>query len=179
METPGAVKGMLGDFIRLTDYVAVEALVNLTIRTNQAFLSELLKPRKAGLFETTVLFTEEGTAFSPTCDDIKVRATEGACSEPCHGRSVLQLPTRRRFSFFFPAHFSSLCYFLQLHPIVSQIWSHVAGTPFPSTFFARRVQRSLPSAPHRKKKFDHRDSSSHWGLGSQRPNLCKNKLDSK
>lgn len=68
---------MLGDFIRLTDYVAVEALVNLTVRTNQTFLSELLKPRKAGLFETTVLFTEEGTAFSPTCDDIKVRLCGG------------------------------------------------------------------------------------------------------
>lgn len=65
-------KGMLGDFIRLTDYVAVEALVNLTVRTNEMFLTELLKPRKAGLFETTVLFTDEGTAFAPTCDDIKV-----------------------------------------------------------------------------------------------------------
>lgn len=65
---------MLGDFIRLTDYVAVEALVNLTVRTNEMFLTELLKPRKAGLFETTVLFTDEGTAFAPTCDDIKVGA---------------------------------------------------------------------------------------------------------
>lgn len=63
---------MLGDFIRLTDYVAVEALVNLTVRTNEMFLTELLKPRKAGLFETTVLFTDEGTAFAPTCEDIKV-----------------------------------------------------------------------------------------------------------
>eukprot|EP00752_Nemacystus_decipiens_P017827 g15983.t1 len=63
--------GMLGDFIRLTDYVAVEALVNLTVRTNEMFLTELLKPRKAGLFETTVLFTEQGTAFAPTCDEIK------------------------------------------------------------------------------------------------------------
>lgn len=64
---------MLGDFIRLADYVAVEALVNLTVRTNEMFLTELLKPRKAGLFETTVLFTDEGTAFAPTCDEIKVR----------------------------------------------------------------------------------------------------------
>lgn len=64
---------MLGDFIRLTDYVAVEALVNLTVKTNEVFLTELLKPRKAGLFETTVLFTDEGTAFAPTCEDIKVR----------------------------------------------------------------------------------------------------------
>lgn len=68
-----ANQGMLGDFIRLTDYVAVEALVNLTVRTNEVFLTELLKHRKAGLFETTVLFTEEGTAFAPTCEDIKVR----------------------------------------------------------------------------------------------------------
>lgn len=63
---------MLGDFIRLTDYVTVEALVNLTVRTNEVFLAELLKPRKAGLFETTVLFTDQGTTFSPTCEDIKV-----------------------------------------------------------------------------------------------------------
>lgn len=64
---------MLGDFIRLTDYVAVEALVNLTVRTNEVFLAELLRPRKAGLFETTVLFTDEGTAFTPTCEDFKVQ----------------------------------------------------------------------------------------------------------
>lgn len=70
---------MLGDFIRLTDYVAVEALVNLTVRTNEVFLAELLKPRKAGLFETTVLFTDEGTAFSPTCDDFKVGMLPGYC----------------------------------------------------------------------------------------------------
>lgn len=63
---------MLGDFIRLTDYVAVEALVSLAIKTNATFLTELLKPRKAGLFETTVFFTNEGTAFTPTCEDIKV-----------------------------------------------------------------------------------------------------------
>lgn len=63
---------MLGDFVRLTDYVAVEALVNLAIKTNATFLTELLKPRKAGLFETTVFFTDEGTAFTPTCEDIKV-----------------------------------------------------------------------------------------------------------
>ena len=63
---------MLGDFVRLADYIAVEALVSLTIKTNENLLAELLKPRKAGLFETTVLFTDEGTAFTPTCEDIKV-----------------------------------------------------------------------------------------------------------
>lgn len=89
-------KGMLGDFIRLTDYVAVEALVNLTVRTSEVFLAELLKPRKAGLLETTVLFTDEGTAFSPTCDDIKVRS-------PCQvnvsygTNSKFDLPISRRF----------------------------------------------------------------------------------
>jgi hypothetical protein len=34
-------------------------------------LAELLRPRKAGLFETTVQFTEEGTTFSPTCTSIQ------------------------------------------------------------------------------------------------------------
>lgn len=85
---------MLGDFIRLTDYVAVEALVNLTVRTNEMFLTELLKPRKAGLFETTVLFTDEGTAFAPTCDDIKVGANRGRHSgcRPDPGRSRCPMP---------------------------------------------------------------------------------------
>lgn len=79
---------MLGDFIRLTDYVAVEALVNLTVRTNEIFLTELLKPRKAGLFETTVLFTDEGTAFAPTCNDIKVsdrKRKVNGCTEAPNG----------------------------------------------------------------------------------------------
>jgi hypothetical protein len=34
-------------------------------------LAELLRPRKAGLFETTVQFTEEGTTFIPTCISIQ------------------------------------------------------------------------------------------------------------
>ena len=45
---------MLKDFIRLADYVGVGSLVQLTVRTLADFYAELLKPRKAGLFETTV-----------------------------------------------------------------------------------------------------------------------------
>jgi len=63
--------GMLADFIRLADYMAIESLVELTVRTNRDFLAELLKDRKAGLFETTVQFTDEGTVFSPMCSMIQ------------------------------------------------------------------------------------------------------------
>jgi dynein heavy chain len=62
---------MLKDFIRLADYVGVGSLVQLTVRTLADFYAELLKPRKAGLFETTVQFVEEGTVFHPTCNDIQ------------------------------------------------------------------------------------------------------------
>jgi non-homologous end joining protein Ku len=41
------------------DYVATEALTELVVSTNQDFLAELLKPRKAGLFETIVKFADE------------------------------------------------------------------------------------------------------------------------
>lgn len=81
---------MLGDFVRLADYVAVEALVSLAVRTNEVFLAELLKPRKAGLFETTVMFTDDaGTAFSPTSDDIKVGQVRGNGSPPFDWRFVI------------------------------------------------------------------------------------------
>ena len=50
---------MLPDFIRLVDYIAVESLVELAINTNKDLLAELTKPRKAGLFETMVRFTDE------------------------------------------------------------------------------------------------------------------------
>jgi hypothetical protein len=41
------------------------------IQSLKDLLAELLRPRKAGLFETTVQFTEEGTTFSPTCTSIQ------------------------------------------------------------------------------------------------------------
>jgi hypothetical protein len=45
--------------IRLIDYIGVECLVDLVISSNNDFLHELLKPRKAGLFETIVKFNDE------------------------------------------------------------------------------------------------------------------------
>ena len=62
---------MLSDFIRLADYVAVESLVQLIINTMEDFKEELHKPRKQGLFETTVKFAEEGSVFTPNCSAIQ------------------------------------------------------------------------------------------------------------
>ena len=61
----------LSDFIRLIDYMVVETLVSLAVGTTSAFHDELLKPRKSGVFETMVRFSASGTAFSPTCLDIR------------------------------------------------------------------------------------------------------------
>lgn len=50
---------MLGDFIRLADYMSVENLVSMCIHSHQDLLEELLKTaRKNGMFETTLRFTE-------------------------------------------------------------------------------------------------------------------------
>ena len=63
---------MLCDFIRLVDYIDVENLVELTVKSCYEFLQELLKvPRKTGLFETTIQFDESVTLFSPTADQIQ------------------------------------------------------------------------------------------------------------
>lgn len=61
---------MLGDFIILVDYMAVESLAALVLHSLQGFLAELMRPRKAGLFETTVQFTDDGTSFAPGCAEI-------------------------------------------------------------------------------------------------------------
>ena len=61
----------LPDFIRLIDYLTVETLSSITINVSHAFLEELLKPRKVGIFETTIQFTQTHTVFSPTCEEIK------------------------------------------------------------------------------------------------------------
>ena len=65
-------KAMLGNFIRLADYITVEALVALSIRAHRDFFSILVddQNRKSG-FETAVQFTNNSTAFNPTCDEIK------------------------------------------------------------------------------------------------------------
>jgi dynein heavy chain len=68
----------LPDFIRFVDYLCVETIVMLAIRTAKNFYEELLRTRKSGIFETTIRFlvNEEGgatfhTSFSPTCDEMK------------------------------------------------------------------------------------------------------------
>jgi hypothetical protein len=61
----------LPEFIRFVDYIAIEFLVALAINTCIAFYDELIKPRKTGIFETMVRFSNLGTTFSPTCTDIR------------------------------------------------------------------------------------------------------------
>ncbi|KAE9330777.1 Dynein heavy chain 6, axonemal [Phytophthora fragariae] len=64
--------GMIADFIRLIDCIAVESLVILAVQSCANFLCELNKvPRKTGLFETTIFFGEQSTIFSPTSEQIQ------------------------------------------------------------------------------------------------------------
>jgi dynein heavy chain len=60
---------MLGDFIRLVDYMEVAHLVSIARNTTTEFLNNLLQPRKP-LFVTTVSFDPDSIAFSPTSADI-------------------------------------------------------------------------------------------------------------
>ena len=62
--------GSMPDFIRFVDYLVVETLVGLTLKTVEYFYEELMKSRKAGLFEATVRFNASGTYFSPTCGEL-------------------------------------------------------------------------------------------------------------
>jgi dynein heavy chain len=61
----------LPEFIRFVDYMCVETLVSIAVNTASLFFDELVKPRKAGIFETMVRFSSAGTSFSPTCQDIR------------------------------------------------------------------------------------------------------------
>eukprot|EP00898_Chlorokybus_atmophyticus_P003847 jgi/Chlat1/4463/Chrsp29S04567 len=67
---------MLGEFIRLADYMLVEGLVARAIGTAEELLALLESPRVAsdkaskGVFLTMVSFAEEGLAFSPTEVDV-------------------------------------------------------------------------------------------------------------
>lgn len=63
---------MISDLIRLIDYIAVESLVILAVQSCREFLQELNKtPRKTGIFETTICFSEQITNFSPTPEQIQ------------------------------------------------------------------------------------------------------------
>ena len=61
----------LTDYIRLVDYMVVQVLVALAVTMTSSFYEEIIRPRKAGVFETMVRFSTSGTAFSPTCMDIR------------------------------------------------------------------------------------------------------------
>jgi len=60
---------MLGDFIRLTDYMAVSSCYVLVVETAEDFLSGLLQPRhKNGVWVTSVDFGPGCMTFSPPLD---------------------------------------------------------------------------------------------------------------
>lgn len=61
----------LPEFIRFIDYMSVQTLVALAVNTTHSFYDELVKPRKAGIFETMVRFSDSGTSFSPTCQEVR------------------------------------------------------------------------------------------------------------
>jgi hypothetical protein len=61
---------MLGDFVRLVDYMTVENLVLITLNTNQEFLETLQQPRKQGIFLTTLNFGSDAIEFAPTSEDV-------------------------------------------------------------------------------------------------------------
>ena len=56
---------MLGDFIRLADYMTVSYCYLLTLSTAERLLELLSTPRKTGLWITTVEFGKSGMAFTP------------------------------------------------------------------------------------------------------------------
>ncbi len=62
---------MLGDFVRLVDYMISESCVEVGITTQQTLLNQLLLERKTGMFESVVSFKRDGgTTFGPNADDI-------------------------------------------------------------------------------------------------------------
>jgi dynein heavy chain len=69
---------MLGDFIRLVDYMEVEHLISITTSATSDFLHSALitvdkadqKGRRGALFQTTVSFGPDNLVFSPTVGDI-------------------------------------------------------------------------------------------------------------
>ena len=63
--------GLLAQFIRLVDYMVVQNLVRLFISTYSLFLDTIdnLESR-SGLFEISIAFNDEGTAFVPSCSTV-------------------------------------------------------------------------------------------------------------
>lgn len=61
-------RSLLPDFVRLSDHVAVESLVQLVIISWSELQLELAKPRRqAGMLETQVRFSDSASTFHPTC----------------------------------------------------------------------------------------------------------------
>lgn len=59
---------LLGDFVRLADYVAVDSLLQITLSSWSKLLTEMIKPRRqSGYLETQVLFSESQSTFAPDC----------------------------------------------------------------------------------------------------------------
>lgn len=88
---------MLGTFVRLIDYMAVENLVQLTLSTNSEFLEVLQAPRKTGLFQTTVSYGSDGAlAFGLNDADvvsIVSKTIDGTISTVESVPRLLQMPT--------------------------------------------------------------------------------------
>jgi hypothetical protein len=61
---------MLGDFIRLVDYMTVESLVLIALNTNRELLESLQQSRKQGLLLTAVSFGEGAMDFMPRSDEV-------------------------------------------------------------------------------------------------------------
>ena len=60
-----AEERMLGDFIRLTDYMSVSCCYLLTVGTSEKVLEVLTSPRKNGMWITAVEYGEDDMLFSP------------------------------------------------------------------------------------------------------------------
>jgi dynein heavy chain, axonemal len=68
----------LPDFIRYMDYLVLENFFDLTLHGIEKFHDEFVRPRKSGIFDTMIRFTNAAsgsgvtdTVFSPTCTEIQ------------------------------------------------------------------------------------------------------------
>ena len=84
---------MLGDFIRLADYVTVSCCYLLTVSSAEKLLDIMnpQQPRKNGLWITTVLFGADDMIFQPPESYIN-KSMEALVRS--HSRSHLRDPTR-------------------------------------------------------------------------------------
>ena len=107
---------MLGDFIRLADYMLVEGLVGRTVNTAEQLLDVLEASRQKatdkvskGVFLTTISFTDGGIDFSPDAPDVR----EVLSSNVIEGmiatvQAVPRLLYMRSFSHYFNGKFQGM-----------------------------------------------------------------------